>query len=440
MMVSSVFPGASLSRRVAVAAMAALSLWGGLAAAQTFDFSPEQKGRLRADKDAAAIAAIPKGFKFVKEGVFTVAIAPFAPPIATYATDAKTAVGFDPDYAQLIADALGLKLELLPIAWADWPLGLSSGKYDAVISNVGVTEQRKEKYDFSTYRLGLHGFYENLFRLAEDLATVDVLARGRLQVGLSAGAPPYGAFLGERLFDGDPGGIDFSHARVERLRRNLRGDLIGDDDTDVDSPAGRQRPRVQPHAPGLAQRLWYGGGSLRSAQWAGEQGYHLLIGNLNRGETTDNFFEAQRSQLDLFHAHWSASHAPRVALGRVLVPLDSADAPTRARYRAWAATRWERTLAPQGERRTLFARDLVGTSDEILESLRKDPIVPRVQELRLELPYDFTGEDYAQILSDTARFIAPALGWSPAQVPAAPDHGVPRAAATSRPSSITAIA
>jgi alkanesulfonate monooxygenase SsuD/methylene tetrahydromethanopterin reductase-like flavin-dependent oxidoreductase (luciferase family) len=282
--------------------------------------------------------------------------------------------------------------------------------------------------------------YENPFRLAEDLATVDVLARGRLQVGLSAGAPPYGALLGARLFDGDPGGIDFSHARVERLRRNLRGDLIGDDDTYVDSPAGRQRPRVQPHAPGLAQRLWYGGGSLRSAQWAGEQGYHLLIGSLNRGEATDNFFEAQRSQLDLFHAHWSASHAPRVALGRVLVPLDSADAPTRARYRAWAATRWERTLAPQGERRTLFARDLVGTSDEILESLRRDPIVPRVQELRLELPYDFTGEDYAQILSDTARFIAPALGWSPAQVPAAPDHGVPRAAATSRPSSITAIA
>ncbi len=149
------------SRRWLAAGVAALA-WvaaSGTALAQTFDFSPEQKARLRADKNAAAIAAIPKDFQFVKEGVFTVAIAPFAPPIATYATDAKTVVGFDPDYAQLIADALGRKLELLPIAWADWPLGLSSGKYDAVISNVGVTEQRKEKFDFSTYRLGLHGFY-----------------------------------------------------------------------------------------------------------------------------------------------------------------------------------------------------------------------------------------------------------------------------------------
>ncbi|SFP36404.1 ABC transporter substrate-binding protein [Variovorax sp. 770b2] len=128
-------------------------------AADKFDFSPEQKGRLHTGKDAEAVNAIPPSFKFVKEGVLTIAIAPFAPPISTYATDAKTVVGFDPDFALLIAESLGLKLELQPVAWPDWPLGLASGKYDAVISNVGVTEQRKEKFDFSTYRLGLHGFY-----------------------------------------------------------------------------------------------------------------------------------------------------------------------------------------------------------------------------------------------------------------------------------------
>ncbi len=240
---------------------------------------------------------------------------------------------------------------------------------------------------------------------------MDVLSRGRLHVGLSAGAPPFGALLGERLFDGDAGSIDFSHARVERLRRNLQGDLLGDEETFVESPAGRQRPRLQPHAPGLAQRLWYGGGSLRSAQWAGEQGYHLLIGNINRGEQTDHFFEAQRAQLALFHARWAAHQPPgslpRVALGRVIVPLDGADASTRARYLAWAATRQARTLAPQGERRTLFARDLVGHSEQILQWLREDPIVPLVQ----ELPYDFAPEEYRQILEDTAQRIAPELGW-----------------------------
>ena len=128
-------------------------------AADTFDFSPEQRARLHTGKDAEAVNAIPPGFKFVKEGVLTIAVAPFAPPISTYATDAKTVVGFDADFALQLAEALGLKLDLQPIAWPDWPLGLSSGKYDAVISNVGVTEQRKEKFDFSTYRLGLHGFY-----------------------------------------------------------------------------------------------------------------------------------------------------------------------------------------------------------------------------------------------------------------------------------------
>ena len=83
----------------------------------------------------------------------------FNAPLATYATDASTIVGSDPNYAQLLADALGLKLVLVPVAWPDWPLGLASGKYDAVISNIGVTEQRKQKFDFTTYQLGLHGFY-----------------------------------------------------------------------------------------------------------------------------------------------------------------------------------------------------------------------------------------------------------------------------------------
>lgn len=124
-----------------------------------FDFTPQQAGRVHAEKNPEAVKAIAAGFRFVRPGVLTVGIVPFGPPIATYATDARTVIGADADYAQLVADALGLRLEIVPIAWADWPLGLASGKYDAVISNVGVTEQRKEKFDFTSYRQGLHGFY-----------------------------------------------------------------------------------------------------------------------------------------------------------------------------------------------------------------------------------------------------------------------------------------
>ena len=253
--------------------------------------------------------------------------------------------------------------------------------------------------------------YENPFRLAEDLATVDVLSRGRLQVGLSAGVPPHGALLGSRFYDAAPNTIDFTHKRVARLRANLEDVLLGDDDTFVESAGGRVRPRVQPYAPGLIDRLWYGGGSLRSAEWAGRNGFNLLLGNVLSGEHTDDFLQAQSALIERYRAGEAGPRAGRVALGRVIVPLDGADAATRKRYREFAAGRIERTLTPQGERRTLFATDLVGTSDEILERLRKDPVLPQVSELRVELPYNFASEEYEQILDDLARRIAPELGW-----------------------------
>ncbi|MFD1251799.1 Cystine-binding periplasmic protein precursor [Devosia equisanguinis] len=127
--------------------------------AQAFDLSPDPANRLHAEKVDAIAAQLPADFKYAKDGVLSIAIAAGAPPISTYATDGATVVGFDPDLGRLVGEVLGLPVEIVPIAWIDWPLGLTAGKYDAVISNVGVTEERKEKYDFSSYRKGVHGFY-----------------------------------------------------------------------------------------------------------------------------------------------------------------------------------------------------------------------------------------------------------------------------------------
>jgi alkanesulfonate monooxygenase SsuD/methylene tetrahydromethanopterin reductase-like flavin-dependent oxidoreductase (luciferase family) len=256
--------------------------------------------------------------------------------------------------------------------------------------------------------------YESPYRLAEDLATVDVLSGGRLNVGLSAGVPPHADLLGPRVFDGDWTGYDLSYGRVERLADNLRGAYLGEPDRVVVNAAGRHRPRLQPVAEGLVDRLWYGGGSLRSAGWAGRAGLNLLIGNVTSGEDTDDFFTAQRRQLDIYREAWRGARPARVALGRVIVPFDSADDWTRARYAEYAASRRQRTLAPQGERRTLFAPDLVGTSDQILEALARDPVLAEVSELRLELPYEFRPFEYEQILGDAVRHILPQLGWTPA--------------------------
>jgi alkanesulfonate monooxygenase SsuD/methylene tetrahydromethanopterin reductase-like flavin-dependent oxidoreductase (luciferase family) len=252
--------------------------------------------------------------------------------------------------------------------------------------------------------------YENPFRLAEDLATVDLLSNRRLEVGVSAGPATYGPLLGDRLFEGDPAAMDFSYNRALRLRDNLSGGYLARADQFVSSPAGDQRPRLQPHSPTLGQRLWYGGGSLRSAEWAGRNGFNILIGNLNQGEESESFFETQQRHIEIFRAAWSRPTPPRIALGRVIVPTDSTDASTRRLYAAFAEGRQARTLAPQGERRILFARDLVGTTEQILEWLARDPILPQVAELRLELPYDLALEHYEQILTDFSARIAPEIG------------------------------
>ncbi len=252
--------------------------------------------------------------------------------------------------------------------------------------------------------------YETPFRLAEDLAMADVLSGGRLQAGVSAGPPPFGRLLGDLLYDGDPEKIDYSHVRAERLARAIRSEPLHDEAL-AGNAAGAQIPRLQPVAQGLADRLWYGGGSLKSAVWAGGAGFRLLSGNIVTGEQTEDFFAAQNALIDAFQASWRGRGAAEVGLGRVILPTDSASPSTRRRYAEFAASRDARTKAPQGERRTLFLPDLVGTTQEIAERLRADPVVGRVSSLRLEAPYEFEAEDYAQILHDgTAlfRLLAPA--------------------------------
>lgn len=258
--------------------------------------------------------------------------------------------------------------------------------------------------------------YESPFRLAEDLSTLDVLARGRLQVGLSAGVPTNADLLAGLVYDGDWRSYDFSHARISRLASYLRGDFLGEPDTVVIHPTGPQRPRLRPHDPGLAGRLWYGAASLGSVTWAAEHGYHLALGNICFGAGIDanDFATAQLSQIRAFREGFVGTHEPRVLAGRVIVPTDGADSGTRDKYRRYQASRHERTVSPQGgERRILIARDLVGTSEEIVEHLCADPVLTEVNELQLELPYAFAADEYEQILTDIVLRVAPELGWSP---------------------------
>jgi alkanesulfonate monooxygenase SsuD/methylene tetrahydromethanopterin reductase-like flavin-dependent oxidoreductase (luciferase family) len=255
--------------------------------------------------------------------------------------------------------------------------------------------------------------YESPFRLAEDISTADVLSGGRLQIGLSAGVPPHAGLLADKVFDGDWRSFDFSHRRIERLLENLEGRFLGVEDTVIHSPGNIQRPRLQPYSEGLRDRIWYGAGSAGSTDWAAASGVNLVVGNIVSGEASSIFVEAQAANLARYLQDFRGNHVPRVVVGRVVLPTDGADAETRDRYRAYADSRHERTLAPQGERRTLFAPDLVGSAADIAQALLADPVTASASELQINLPYEFSIDDYRQIVTDFATLVAPALGWQP---------------------------
>lgn len=81
-----------------------------------------------------------------------------AAPLTFYATDNKTVIGVEPDIAYLVADVLGLKPHINTVSWENIFVGLDSAKYDVGFSNITVTEERKEKYDFASYREDNLGF------------------------------------------------------------------------------------------------------------------------------------------------------------------------------------------------------------------------------------------------------------------------------------------
>jgi polar amino acid transport system substrate-binding protein len=114
------------------------------------NISPDQN-RVTTGKVDSIAAEVPE--KIRRRGTLElVSSAGSAAPLTFYATDNKTVIGVEPDLAHLVADVLGLKPDINTVSWENIFVGLDSAKYDAGLSNITVTEERKEKYDFATYR------------------------------------------------------------------------------------------------------------------------------------------------------------------------------------------------------------------------------------------------------------------------------------------------
>ncbi|MFI8240169.1 LLM class flavin-dependent oxidoreductase [Streptomyces sp. NPDC085866] len=290
------------------------------------------------------------------------------------------------------------------------------------VAVLAAASQRTRRIELGTAVIPLG--WENPLRLAEDLATVDILSGGRLNPGVSVSPPIHYEQVKEALYPDTADAENFGYERVRRLLDFVRGKPAGDfsgaegfEATRGQSPIEYSSDVVQPHSAGLGRRLWYGGGSLGSARWAGEHGMNFLTSSVVKAENPEgplDFAEIQLSQIRAFRARHPDGDAARVSQGLVVIPTDSASPEQRAKYEAYAAKRLPRTASPQGPARLLFAPDLVGTSDELAERLHAHAAFREIDEVAFALPFTFAHEDYVQILTDMATKLGPALGWRPA--------------------------
>jgi alkanesulfonate monooxygenase SsuD/methylene tetrahydromethanopterin reductase-like flavin-dependent oxidoreductase (luciferase family) len=276
------------------------------------------------------------------------------------------------------------------------------------VAVLAAASQRTSRIELGTAVIPLG--WENPLRLAEDLATVDILSGGRLNPGVSVGEPMNYADVREALYP-DTGDVeDFGYQRVARLLSHVAGETAAT----FSGTKGFEQfsDRVQPHSPGLRKRLWYGGASLASARWAGEHGMNFLTSSVVKAEeSSEDFAEIQESHIRAFRSKHPDGAKARVSQGLVVIPTDSATAEQKARYAAYVAARTPRTEAPVGPARMMFARDLLGTSAEIAQMLYAHAGFQEVTEVAFALPFTFEHEDYVQILTDMAQRLGPALGW-----------------------------
>lgn len=107
----------------------------------------------------AAVAQLPADVK--SKGTLTVAADASYPPNEFFAEDGKTIIGLDPDLAQALGKALGLKMEVQNAGFDGIIAGLQSGKYDLGMSSFTDNKEREEVVNFVTYLSAGTSFFVN---------------------------------------------------------------------------------------------------------------------------------------------------------------------------------------------------------------------------------------------------------------------------------------
>jgi alkanesulfonate monooxygenase SsuD/methylene tetrahydromethanopterin reductase-like flavin-dependent oxidoreductase (luciferase family) len=255
--------------------------------------------------------------------------------------------------------------------------------------------------------------YENPLYMAEDAGAADLISGGRLQLGISRGSPEQ-VIDGFRYFGYTPEeGSD--HAAMARQHTQVFLEVIKGGGFAQPNP----RPmfpnppgllRIEPHSPGLSDRIWWGAGSRRTAEWTGEQGLNLMSSTLLTEDTGVPFHQLQAEQIQRFQDSWKAAghqRSPRVSVSRSIFPIVS-DL-DRAYFGDAAGSQDQVGYLDGGPAR--FGKTYAGEPDELVKELAEDEAISAADTLLLTIPNQL-GVDYnAHIVESVVRHLAPELGW-----------------------------
>ncbi len=256
--------------------------------------------------------------------------------------------------------------------------------------------------------------YENPLYMAEDAGAADLIARGRLQLGISRGSPEQVVdgwrYFGYRPSEGQSD-ADMARRHAEIFLDVLRGEGLAEPNPRPMFPNPPGLLRVEPFAQGLRDRIWWGAGSNATAVWAAEKGMNLQSSTLKNDEGALPFHIQQANQIRAFREAWKAAghkREPRVSVSRSIFALVDG----RDRDYFGRGNQAEDSIGYIDETtRAIFGRSYAAEPDALVEELRTDEAIAEADTLLLTVPNQL-GVDYnAHVIESILKFVAPALGW-----------------------------
>jgi alkanesulfonate monooxygenase SsuD/methylene tetrahydromethanopterin reductase-like flavin-dependent oxidoreductase (luciferase family) len=256
--------------------------------------------------------------------------------------------------------------------------------------------------------------YENPLYMAEDAGAADIIAGGRLQLGISRGSP-------EQVIDGwryfgyvPPEGMsdaDMARHRTEVLLQVLRGEGFAEPNPRRMFPNPPGLLRIEPYSEGLRERIWWGAGANGTAAWAAKMGMNLQSSTLKNDESGKPFHIQQVEQIRIFREAWKeAGHKrePRVSVSRSIFAL--VDDRDRAYF--GGDGEGEDQIGFLGDdTRAIFGRSYAAEPDVLIEQLKKDEAIAEADTLLLTVPNQLGVAYNAHVIEAILTHVAPALGW-----------------------------